>query len=190
MPPTFQPDKLRAARKAKGFNQRDLAQLVGTDLVTISRWELGKSSPRGASVDKLAEVLQTEPDWFYSKEDASPQKEPAPEHVLITSIAERAAGILREEIEELRTELAEVRQALTSLQRLASGSRPLANDAGPNIEDTDLHGNSMAEMLAEADRLHREQGRQLRAARTGKELPNKPGARKPLELDDEGYPKQ
>lgn len=34
-------DELRAWRKRKGYSQRELAEILGVDTMTVSRWERG-----------------------------------------------------------------------------------------------------------------------------------------------------
>lgn len=59
----MRPDDLRALRSRYGWTQRDLADRLGTDAVTVSRWERGKSRPRPSAqsqLDRLASGLPTE----------------------------------------------------------------------------------------------------------------------------------
>lgn len=39
-------EEILAIRKSMGFNQERFADLLGTTLTTVCRWETGKSSPR------------------------------------------------------------------------------------------------------------------------------------------------
>lgn len=61
--------EIRAARLQKGLKQRELADMVGVSVMTISRLEAGKSAPGkamiGAIMAVLAEDCKTaEPDQF------------------------------------------------------------------------------------------------------------------------------
>ena len=49
-------EKLRAARKAAGMTQEDLAEFVGCTQKDIARWEAGRE-PRALTLKKLAEAL-------------------------------------------------------------------------------------------------------------------------------------
>ncbi len=51
--------EVRRLRRWKGWTQADLANELGTDPVTVSRWELGKSRPRPSALKRL-EVLALE----------------------------------------------------------------------------------------------------------------------------------
>ena len=53
-------DRLRERRKAKGFTQRELANLVGVDATTISRWERGADGELSVFLmHSLREALDT-----------------------------------------------------------------------------------------------------------------------------------
>lgn len=49
--------RIRAARKAKGLNQGELADKLGVSLDTISRWETEKRQPRSDDLTNLSQVL-------------------------------------------------------------------------------------------------------------------------------------
>jgi transcriptional regulator with XRE-family HTH domain len=53
--------KLKSLREDKFLTQEELAELVGTTPLTISRWENGKRKPRFKSIRKLAGVLNVNP---------------------------------------------------------------------------------------------------------------------------------
>lgn len=50
-------EKLRAARKAAGLSQVELAQIIGTTQKDISRWENGQREPLASTLKKLAQAL-------------------------------------------------------------------------------------------------------------------------------------
>lgn len=50
-------EKLKAARKAAGMSQAQLAEAIGCQQVHISRWESGKHEPGALTLKKMAEVL-------------------------------------------------------------------------------------------------------------------------------------
>jgi len=47
-------EQIRQARKAAGLTLRALAELIGADAASISRWETGKVSPTWATVERIA----------------------------------------------------------------------------------------------------------------------------------------
>lgn len=49
--------RLKEARKAKGFTQQDVAELVGVKKNTIAGYELGNREPDVMMIKKLVEVL-------------------------------------------------------------------------------------------------------------------------------------
>ena len=50
--------KLKEARKKHGgYSQRELAELIGVSTMTISNWEVGRSTPTLTKWKKAAEVL-------------------------------------------------------------------------------------------------------------------------------------
>jgi transcriptional regulator with XRE-family HTH domain len=49
--------EIRAAREARGWDQAELAHLVGVGQQTVSRWERGQTAPRGAQLDRLRATL-------------------------------------------------------------------------------------------------------------------------------------
>ncbi|HLL37653.1 MAG TPA: helix-turn-helix domain-containing protein [Streptomyces sp.] len=48
---------IRSAREARGWDQAELARLLGVGQQTVSRWERGQTSPRGELLDRLRAVL-------------------------------------------------------------------------------------------------------------------------------------
>lgn len=49
--------EIRAAREARGWDQAELARLLGVGQQTVSRWERGQSSPRGELLNQLRATL-------------------------------------------------------------------------------------------------------------------------------------
>lgn len=52
---------IRALRRSHGWTQADLAAMLGTDAVTVSRWERGASRPRPSAVARLRELAAPVP---------------------------------------------------------------------------------------------------------------------------------
>lgn len=53
--------RIKAARLSRGWKQGALAEMVGCDVNTISRYETGKVSPDIEQLMRLAEVLEVSP---------------------------------------------------------------------------------------------------------------------------------
>ena len=54
--PTFG-ENLRAARKAAGLSQKELADAVGAKHNSVSNWEKGQNNPSQPTIEKLCGVL-------------------------------------------------------------------------------------------------------------------------------------
>jgi transcriptional regulator with XRE-family HTH domain len=52
---------IRALRRGHGWTQADLAARLGTDPVTVSRWERGLTSPRPSAQLRLGELADPVP---------------------------------------------------------------------------------------------------------------------------------
>jgi len=61
--------RLRAARKARGLSQEELAKFVNTTKGTISNYENGYSTPSNEMLLKLADVLNTTTDYLLGRTD-------------------------------------------------------------------------------------------------------------------------
>ncbi|WP_264201620.1 helix-turn-helix domain-containing protein [Streptomyces antimicrobicus] len=48
---------IRSAREARGWDQAELARMLGVGQQTVSRWERGQTSPRGELLDRLRATL-------------------------------------------------------------------------------------------------------------------------------------
>lgn len=57
-------EKLRRARKDLNLSQRDLGEMIGVSGTLIGHYENGLRSPRGTTLQKLAEALGVDPDWL------------------------------------------------------------------------------------------------------------------------------
>lgn len=53
-------ENIKALRKSKGFTQEELAARVNVVRQTVSKWEKGLSVPDADTLQKIAEVLETE----------------------------------------------------------------------------------------------------------------------------------
>lgn len=59
--------RLKQARKAKKLTQPDVANLLGVDFTTISKWENGHVEPGREQIIKLAELYGTTTDELLGK---------------------------------------------------------------------------------------------------------------------------
>ena len=53
--------RIKALRKRKGYNQQELADIIGKSLRTVQKYESGEIEVSIAVVNQLAEVLETTP---------------------------------------------------------------------------------------------------------------------------------
>jgi DNA-binding transcriptional regulator YiaG len=51
------PDALRVIRQKAGLSQGDVAAVLGVERVTVSTWETGRHTPRGAVLDAYMALL-------------------------------------------------------------------------------------------------------------------------------------
>lgn len=51
-------ERIRAARRAKGMTQKELAEKMGTSYVVISQWENGKRNPKFSTLREIAKALE------------------------------------------------------------------------------------------------------------------------------------
>ena len=57
-------DKLRFLRKQQEFNQREIAEYLGIDQTTYSRYETGATEPDIESIKKLAKLFNVSTDYL------------------------------------------------------------------------------------------------------------------------------
>jgi len=60
--------KIKEIREKVKITQHDLAEKLGIDRSTVSKWESGVALPRAEQLPALATVLQCSIDDLYSKE--------------------------------------------------------------------------------------------------------------------------
>jgi transcriptional regulator with XRE-family HTH domain len=65
-------DRLSRLRKAKGFTQSTLAEVLGVEQPTVQRWESGKREPSLSQLFELARVLDVEPGNLIGDTTAQP----------------------------------------------------------------------------------------------------------------------
>lgn len=56
--------KIRILRKTRGLTQQQLADLMGVQRATISNYEIGRRSPHMKDLEKLADILGVNLEYF------------------------------------------------------------------------------------------------------------------------------
>ena len=64
-------ERIRMLRETKHLKQSELAEIIGNDSNTISRWEHNKIGIGSAYIMKLAQALDTSADYLLGKTDDS-----------------------------------------------------------------------------------------------------------------------
>ncbi|AXA92786.1 XRE family transcriptional regulator [Massilia sp. YMA4] len=60
----LQPERLGQALAARGLTKGQLASLVGVAASTITKWCKGDQSPEASTFDRLASILNVQPEWL------------------------------------------------------------------------------------------------------------------------------
>jgi transcriptional regulator with XRE-family HTH domain len=63
-------ERVRAARKAKGWKQKELAAAVSVEPVTVSRWERGEHMPDVGMIQRIADATDQPIVYFISAPSA------------------------------------------------------------------------------------------------------------------------
>ena len=93
--------RLRTARRAAGLTQKQLADRLGVESITVSRWERGVTSPSLPRLRRIAEITQTTVGELVNTASAS--------------VHELEIAALREELAETRELVDRVARALERL---------------------------------------------------------------------------
>jgi transcriptional regulator with XRE-family HTH domain len=96
--------RLRAARRGAGLTQKQLADELGVEPITVSRWERGVTTPSLPRLRRVAEITQTTVSDLVRAQDAASAE-----------TVELAA--LREELAETRALVDRVARTLDRLTR-------------------------------------------------------------------------
>jgi transcriptional regulator with XRE-family HTH domain len=64
-------DNIRAGRHERGLTQREMAALLDTDAMSVSRWERGATTPSVPNLVRIAEALGVSVDSLYLDRDAA-----------------------------------------------------------------------------------------------------------------------
>ncbi|HEX6750158.1 MAG TPA: helix-turn-helix transcriptional regulator [Longimicrobium sp.] len=64
--------RIRAARERQGWDRGELARRLGVHAGSVARWESGGAVPHAWTVQRIAELAGTTPEWLTSGGDAVP----------------------------------------------------------------------------------------------------------------------
>lgn len=62
-------ERVRSRRKSLRLSLKEVANHVGISVSAVAAWERGENFPRREMEDKLAEILQTSPQWLLGKSE-------------------------------------------------------------------------------------------------------------------------
>ena len=110
--------RLRTARRSAGLTQKQLAEQLGVESITVSRWERGVTTPSLPRLRRIAELTETTVSDLVRAPDA------ATAHAVELSA-------LREELAETRELVNRVARALEHLAvaQRAGDSRPVSRES-------------------------------------------------------------
>jgi transcriptional regulator with XRE-family HTH domain len=103
-------DRLRIARRSSGLTQKQLAERLEVESITVSRWERGVTSPSLPRLRRIAEITETTVSDLVRSPDA------ASAHAV--------------ELAALREELAETRELVDRVARALERLSPPRSNAG------------------------------------------------------------
>ena len=115
MPEGYIGERIAAARIAKGFSERQLANRLGVEESSLESWEAGLRDPRANRVNQLAGVLEVPIAWLLAGSDSLPEMT-APE---LSETHEIETRLIRAEqlINELSLLVTELRGQTRRVQR-------------------------------------------------------------------------
>lgn len=62
-------ERLVYARKKKGLNQKQLAELIGVRRTRLCSWEKGRRDPTASMIQKIVKALEVSEDWLMGNDD-------------------------------------------------------------------------------------------------------------------------
>ncbi len=87
-------EKLRIIRRRRGFEQQELADLIGVSRVTIGNWENDKVIIRKKYIDILCKVLEINKDYFQETFENDPTKFQLPKDGYIAKAENRRLPVI------------------------------------------------------------------------------------------------
>jgi transcriptional regulator with XRE-family HTH domain len=116
-------NEIRALRRRKGWTQAELASRLGTDPVTVSRWERGVSHPRPSARVRLLELSGDQPEISSL---AHTLGERDSKRVLLRALLLAHRPRKQRFAEDPTTRLREIERTLLEQQQLKAGMRPVS----------------------------------------------------------------
>lgn len=92
-------DRIRAARRDRGWTQQQVARKVGITVRSVSGWECGKAIPHVGTLEALARVLGQEPERLIATAQSVTARRRAER---VEHAAGRIEGALNEMVRHLR----------------------------------------------------------------------------------------
>ena len=86
-------DRIKAARKYRGRNQKWLAFEMGITQASVSDWEVGKSSPTVATLEKISVLFEVRFEWLATGRAALSLTAPPPPTNEVEAWARAMQGI-------------------------------------------------------------------------------------------------
>ena len=90
-------NRIKELREKNGILQKELADMMGVNYVSVSKWENGKTYPTGENLRRLAEILHCEPEDILQDIKKEPQNS-----VELTAAEKRLFDVIRELPEDKR----------------------------------------------------------------------------------------
>ncbi len=90
-------ENLKAARKAKGYTQLQVAEQIGVTGSAYSAYESGKRHPDVAKIKMIAKILGVTGDYLLGREEEKPSADNS-EELLDMELIERLTSLTEEEL--------------------------------------------------------------------------------------------
>ncbi len=99
---TIVPGRIREEMRHKGLRQKKLAEIVGVTESAMSRYCIGERAPSYATIKKIAEALNTTPEYLLGIELRSPEESYSQTRAAVRDCADYwTRGQVKELINEL-----------------------------------------------------------------------------------------
>ncbi|HBM79340.1 MAG: helix-turn-helix domain-containing protein [Clostridiales bacterium] len=109
-------ERLKALRNKKNIGQKDIAQALGIERSTYTKYETGKSEPDFEMVKKLADFFKVSVDYLLGRDEAKKEKQNG------TALTEG--------------DMKEIKQKAENIKSTLMGAVDLAFYGSPNDEET------------------------------------------------------
>lgn len=145
--------RLAAARRRKGLEQGQLAEMIGVHPKTISRWERDKQPAELENVEQLAKVLDVRMEWLRSGSGEPQASVVSEERVFyqtarptspLDRLPSRAASVVRRYMEMMSV-------AGATNEQLDTAMRLMVDAAFNKINTRDVRSRSEEELVTDID---------------------------------------